>query len=68
MSDPEARQGADLRQLVTEAEQLQAALNLFCSHATQARVTVPRSLHDAAAALLLLPDQLRQLEADPCRS
>ena len=56
----------DLRQLVTEAEQVQAALNLFCSHATAARVTLPRSLHDAAAALLLLPDQLRR--DDPCRS
>ncbi len=63
MSDPEAR---DLRQLVTEAEQLQAALNVFCSRATAARVTLPRSLHDAAAALLLLPDQLRR--DDPCRS
>ncbi len=63
MSDPEAR---DLRQLVTEAEQLQAALNVFCGRATQARVTLPRSLHDAAAALLLLPDQLRR--DDPCRS
>jgi hypothetical protein len=56
----------DLRELVTEAEQLQAALNVFCSRATQARVTLPRSLHDAAAALLLLPDQLRR--DDPCRS
>jgi len=52
--------GRDLRQLVTEAEQLRAALSLFVSHATAARVTLPRSLHDAAAALLLLPDELRQ--------
>jgi len=56
----------DLRQLVTEAEQLQTMTSLFVSHATQARVTLPRSLHDAAAALLLLPDQLRR--DDPCRS
>jgi len=58
-ADPE-RPTHDLRQLVTEAEQLRAALSLFVSHGTAARVTLPRSLHDAAAALLLLPDELRQ--------
>jgi hypothetical protein len=50
----------DLRKLVDEAQQLQTMLNLFCSHATQQRVTLPKSLHDAAAALLMLPDQLRE--------
>ncbi len=64
-ADPE-RPTHDLRQLITEAEQLQFNLSLFCSHATAARVTLPRALHDAAAALLLLPDQLRAEE--PCRS
>ncbi len=58
-ADPE-RPTHDLRQLVTEAEQLRAALTLFVGHGTAARVTLPRSLHDAAAALLLLPDELRQ--------
>jgi len=66
-------QPIDLRQLVTEAEQLRAALSLFVSHGTAARVTLPRSLHDAAAALLVLPDQFRDAaelgEKDqPCRS
>jgi hypothetical protein len=50
----------DLRKLVDEAEQLQTFLNVFCSHATAQRVTLPKSLHEAAAALLMLPDQLRE--------
>lgn len=59
MSDPNDRQGTDLRTLVDQAEQLQMGMNLFCSRATAARVTLPQSLHDAAAALLLLPGELR---------
>jgi hypothetical protein len=75
------QQQTDLRRLIDEAEQLQLALSLFCSRATVARVELPQSLHDAAAALLLLPEQLRQtaersnhrqasraVEEDQCRS
>jgi len=81
MPDPNACHSRDLRQLVNEAEQLQFALSLFCSRATVARVELPQSLHDAAAALLLLPEELRQaaerspnhqaspaIEEDQCRS
>jgi hypothetical protein len=60
MPEADAHQGNDLRTLITQAEQLQSAMNLFCALATAQRVTLPRSLHDAAAALLLLPEQLRQ--------
>jgi hypothetical protein len=60
MPEREANQGTDLRQLVDEATQLQAGVNLFCARATAQRVTLPQSLIDAAAALLLLPEELRR--------
>ena len=54
MSGPKA-QGCDLRESVTAAERLEAEMNVFCAGDTASGVTLPRSLRDAAVALLLLP-------------